>query len=44
MTKTSESNTEHEVIIGDYIAMIKECVKEVSNETRSRNFLEVLET
>ena len=43
MTKPIYANTEHEVIIGAYIAMIKEFVKDVSNETRWRNFLEVLE-
>ncbi len=43
MTKPIYANTEHEVIIGAYISMIKEFVKDVSNETRWRNFLEVLE-
>tara|TARA_R110000824_G_scaffold67003_1_gene173630 strand:- start:158 stop:514 length:357 start_codon:yes stop_codon:yes gene_type:complete len=43
MTKPIYANTEHEVIIGAYIAMIKEFVKDVSNETRWRNFLEVLD-
>ena len=43
MTKPIYANNEHEVIIGAYIAMIKEFVKDVSNETRWRNFLEVLD-
>ena len=43
MTKPIYANNEHEVIIGAYISMIKEFVKDVSNETRWRNFLEVLE-
>jgi len=43
MTKPIYANTEHEVIIGAYIAMIKEFVKDLSNETRWNNFLEVLD-
>ena len=43
MTKPIYANTEHEVIVGAYIAMIKEFVRDVSNETRWRNFLEVLD-
>ena len=43
MTKPIYANNEHEVIIGAYISMIKEFVKDVSNETRWRNFLEVLD-
>jgi hypothetical protein len=43
MTKPIYANTEHEVIVGAYIAMIKEFVKDLSNETRWRNFLEVLD-
>ena len=43
MTKPIYANNEHEVIVGAYIAMIKEFVKDVSNETRWRNFLEVLD-
>ena len=43
MTKPIYANNEHEVIIGAYIAMIKEFVKDLSNETRWRNFLDVLE-
>jgi len=43
MTKPIYANNEHEVIVGAYIAMIKEFVKDVSNETRWRNYLEVLE-
>ena len=43
MTKPIYANTEHEVIIGAYILMIKEFVKDLSNETRWNNFLEVLD-
>ena len=43
MTKPIYANNEHEVIISAYILMIKEFVKDVSNETRWRNFLDVLE-
>ena len=43
MTKPIYANTEHEVIVESYIAMIKEFVKDLSNETRYNNFLEVLE-
>ena len=43
MTKPIYANNEHEVIVGAYIAMIKEFVKDLSNETRWRNFLDVLE-
>ena len=43
MTKPIYANTEHEVIVSAYIVMIKEFVKDVSNETRWRNFLEVLD-
>ena len=43
MTKPIYANTEHEVIVGAYIAMIKEFIKDLSNETRWRNFLEVLD-
>ena len=43
MTKPIYANNEHEVIVGAYIAMIKEFVKDLSNETRWNNFLEVLE-
>ena len=43
MTKPIYANTEHEVIVGSYIDMIKEFVKDLSNETRWRNFLDVLE-
>ena len=43
MRKPIYANTEHEVIVGAYIAMIKEFVRDVSNETRWRNFLEVLD-
>jgi hypothetical protein len=43
MTKPIYANTEHEVIITAYILMIKEFVKDVANDTRYNNFLEVLE-
>ena len=43
MTKPIYANNEHEVIVGAYIDMIKEFVKDLSNETRWKNFLEVLE-
>ena len=43
MTKPIYANNEHEVIVGAYIAMIKEFVKDLSNETRWNNFLDVLE-
>tara|TARA_R110000824_G_scaffold136396_2_gene299994 strand:+ start:464 stop:820 length:357 start_codon:yes stop_codon:yes gene_type:complete len=43
MTKPIYANTEHKVIIEAYIAMIKEFIKDLSNETRWRNFLEVLD-
>ena len=43
MTKPIYANKEHEVIVSSYILMIKEFVKDVANETRWNNFLEVLE-
>ena len=43
MTKPIYANSEHEVIISSYILMIKEFVKDVANETRWNNFLEVLD-
>jgi len=43
MTKPIYTNKEHEVIVSSYILMIKEFVKDVANETRWNNFLEVLE-
>ena len=43
MTKPIYANTEHEVIVGAYLAMIKEFVRDVSNETRWRNYLDVLD-
>jgi|TARA_R100000093_G_C1937385_1_gene70856 hypothetical protein len=42
MTKPIYANTEHEVIVSSYILMIKEFVRDVSNDTRYKNFLEVL--
>ena len=43
MVKPIYANSEHEVIISSYILMIKEFVKDVSNETWWNNFLEVLD-
>jgi len=43
MTKPIYANNEHEVIVSAYIIMIKEFVKDVSNETRWHNFLDVLD-
>ena len=43
MTKPIYANTEHEVIIRSYILMIKEFVRDVANDTRYNNFLEVLD-
>ena len=42
MIKPIYANTEHEVIITAYILMIKEFVRDVANDTRYKNFLEVL--
>jgi|TARA_R110002020_G_scaffold458378_1_gene675750 hypothetical protein len=43
MIKPIYANTEHQVIVSSYILMIKEFVKDVSNDTRYNNFLEVLD-
>ena len=43
MTKPIYANNEHEIIISSYILMVKEFVRDVSNDTRYNNFLEVLE-
>ena len=43
MVKPIYANSEHEVIISSYILMIKEFVRDVANETRWNNFLEVLD-
>ena len=43
MVKPIYANTQHEVIISSYILMIKEFVRDVSNDTRYKNFLEVLD-
>ena len=43
MVKPIYANSEHEVIVSSYILMIKEFVKDVANETRWNNFLEVLD-
>ena len=42
MTKPIYANAEHEVIISSYILMLKEFVRDVSNETRWRNYNEIL--
>ena len=43
MTKPIYANNEHEVIVSSYILMIKEFVRDVANDTRYKNFLEVLD-
>ena len=43
MTKPIYTNAEHEVIVSSYILMVKEFVRDVSNDTRYNNFLEVLD-
>ena len=43
MIKPIYANKEHEVIISSYVLMIKEFVKDVANDTRYNNFLEVLD-
>ena len=43
MTKPIYANVEHEVIVSSYILMVKEFVRDVSNDTRYNNFLEVLD-
>ena len=43
MRKPIYANTEHEVIISSYILMIKDFVRDVANDTRYNNFLEVLD-
>ena len=43
MTKPIYANNEHEVIISSYILMIKEFVRDVSNDMRWHNYLEVLD-
>ena len=43
MTKPIYANTEHEVIVSSYILMVKEFVRDVANDTRYKNFLEVLD-
>jgi hypothetical protein len=43
MRKPIYANTEHQVIISAYILMVKEFVRDVSNDTRYNNFLEVLD-
>jgi hypothetical protein len=43
MRKPIYANTEHEVIISAYIILIKEFVRDVANDTRWKNFLDVLD-
>ena len=43
MRKPIYVNNQHEVIISAYILMMKEFVKDVSNDTRWRNYLDVLD-
>jgi hypothetical protein len=43
MLKPIYANQQHEAIISGYILMIKEFVKDVSNETRWNNYLDVLD-
>ena len=43
MVKPIYANNEHEIIISSYILMIKEFIRDVSNDTRWHNFLEVLD-
>ena len=43
MRKPIYANNEHDVIISSYILMIKEFVRDVANDTRYNNFLEVLD-
>ena len=37
------ANNEHEIIINSYILMLHEFVKDVANETRWKNYLEVVD-
>ena len=43
MKKIIYANKEHEVIISNYITMIKEFVRDVSNDVRWANYLQVFE-
>ena len=43
MTKPIYANNDHQVIISSYILMLKEFVRDVSNDTRWNNYLEVLD-
>ena len=43
MRKPIFANNEHQVIISNYILMIKEFVRDIANDTRYNNFLEVLD-
>jgi|TARA_R110002020_G_scaffold30039_7_gene94646 hypothetical protein len=44
MTKPIYANQEHEVIVSTFLFMVKDFVKEVSNETRWNNYLDILES
>ena len=41
MKKIIYANKEHEVIVSNYITMIKEFVKDVSNDVRWKNYNQV---
>ena len=43
MRKPIYSSKQHEIIIQDYITMTKEFVKDVSNETRFNNYLDIFD-
>tara|TARA_R100001244_G_scaffold101065_1_gene75356 strand:- start:242 stop:598 length:357 start_codon:yes stop_codon:yes gene_type:complete len=43
MRKPIYANNEHQVIISSYILMLKEFVRDVANDTRWNNYLEVLD-
>ena len=42
MRKPIYANKEHEIIIGDFIAMHKDFVRDVSNDMRWKNYVDVL--
>ena len=42
MKKPVFANKEHEIIIGDFIAMHKDFVRDVSNDMRWKNYVDVL--
>jgi len=43
MTKPIFANTMHQIIINDYLKLMLSFVKEISSETKYRNFKEVLD-